>query len=172
MKKYLIYLLTIFSFLGIVGFVWAYDLTLTKIGTLSTIGADYTLVSYVGAVPSLEGTATPAATVSVKVNSTTANTIAATTSGIWTFTPTSLNAGDNLITITSGTQSIIFTIRYSATVTPTASSSAVTTTTTTATSLPETGTWENILFGVIAGVLVWFLGRYVKKEMHVWEKGK
>jgi hypothetical protein len=171
MKKYLIYLLTIFSFFGIVGYVWAYDLTLTKIGTLSTIGADYTLVSYVGSVPSLEGTATPAATVSVKVNSITNSAIAATTSGIWTFTPESLNTGDNLITITSGTQSIVFTIRYSATVIPTASISA-TTTTTTATSLPETGTWENILFGVIAGVLVWFMGRYVKKEMHKWEGGK
>ncbi len=169
MKKYLFYIFTAIVFLGTVGVVWAYDLTLTKIGTLSTIGADYTLVSYVGAVPSLEGTATPAATVSVKVNSTTSNTIAATTSGIWTFTPAALNAGDNLITITSGTQSIIFTIRYSATVTPTASISAAITTTTAETTLPETGTWENILYGVLAGVGVWFLGRYVKKEMHKWE---
>lgn len=170
MKKYLFYIFTTIVFLGTVGVVWAYDLTLTKIGTLSTIGADYTLVSYVGSVPSLEGTATPAATVSVKVNSITNSTIAATTSGIWTFTPESLNAGDNLITITSGAQSIVFTIRYSATVIPTASSSAATTTT--ATSLPETGTWENILYGVIVGIGVWFLGRYVKKEMHKWEGRK
>lgn len=163
-KKYILWVLIgMFCFAGS---TFAYDLTLTKIGTMSTIGADYSLVSYVGALPALEGTATPAASVSVQVNSTTGSVIAATTSGIWNFTPTVLNSGDNLITITSGTQSILFTIRYSAIVTPTATPSA------TATVLPSSGTWENILYGLLFGVGVWIFGRLIKKEMHKWEDGK
>ncbi len=150
--------------------VFAYDLTLTKIGTLSTIGADYTLVSYTGSVPQLEGTATPAAMVSVKVNATSSAVIAATTSGVWNFTPSSLNTGDNLITVNSGSQILTFTIRFNAsaatpTPTPTATASAVTT-------LPETGVWENILYGVLAGIAVMGFGVWVKKRMRIWENGR
>lgn len=164
MKNILLNILIIGLFLGVVGRVLAYDLTLTKIGTLSTIGADYSLVSYVGTVPGLEGTATPAAMVSVKVNSTSNAVLAATTSGIWNFTPTSLSTGDNLITITSGSQSIIFTIRYSATTTtPTSTPSSSITT------LPESGAWENVVLGMMFGVGIWFLGRFLKKKMHKWE---
>ncbi len=144
--------------------VFAYDLTLTKIGTMSTIGADYSLVSYTGSVPGFEGTATPAATVTIKVNTTSANVLAATTSGIWTFTPASLNSGDNTIVVTSGTQAINFIVRYNSTgaPTPTASSSGITT-------LPKTGTWENIVYGAMAGIAILFFGRYIKREMYKWE---
>ncbi len=151
-----------------VGSVFAYDLTLTKIGTLSTIGADYSLVSYTGSIPGLEGTATPAATVAVKVNTTTTNVIAATSSGIWTFTPTSLNSGDNTIVITSGTQTLNFVIRYSATTTTT----TVSTASSTVTELPESGVWENILFGILTGVGVIGFGGWVKRKMHIWENGR
>lgn len=147
--------------------VFAYDLTLTKIGTLSTIGADYSLVSYVGSIPGLEGTATPAAQVTVKVNTVSSSVVAATTSGIWNFTPASLNSGDNTITITSGTQSINFTIRYSATSTPTPTSTA----SGSATTLPESGVWENMVLVGLFGIAVWFLGRVVKRKMHQWEGG-
>lgn len=167
MKNILMTLFIVLVF-GLAGYAFAYDLTLTKIGTLSTIGADYSLVSYTGSIPGLEGTATPAATVAVKVNTTTSNVVAATSSGIWTFTPTSLNTGDNTVVVTSGTQSINFVIRYNAT-TPTttvsSSSSGVT-------ELPESGAWENILFGILAGIGVIGLGGWVKRRMHIWENGR
>jgi len=166
MKNILLSFLIVLVF-GLVGFVYAYDLTLTKIGTLSTIGADYSLVSYTGSVPGLEGTATPAATVAIKINTTTTNVIAATASGIWSYAPTSLNSGDNTVVITSGTQSLNFVIRYSATVTTTVSTSS-----STVTELPESGTWENILFGVLAGFGVIGIGFWAKKRMHVWEHGR
>ncbi len=150
-----------------VGSVFAYDLTLTKIGTLSTIGADYSLVSYTGSVPGLEGTATPAATVAIKVNTATTNVIAATSSGIWSFTPTSLNSGDNTIVITSGTQSINFVIRYSATTTITTTSTA----SSEVTELPESGVWENVALGVVGGLLVMYFGSWLRRKMHIWEKG-
>lgn len=167
MKNILLSFLIIFIF-GLAGFVYAYDLTLTKIGTLSTIGADYSLVSYTGSIPGLEGTATPAATVAVKVNTTTTNVIAATSSGIWSFTPTSLNSGDNTVVITSGTQSLNFVLRYSATTTTT----VVSTASSEVTELPESGAWENILFGILAGFGIIGFGGWVKRKMHIWENGK
>lgn len=164
--KYILLLLVgMFCF---VGSVFAYDLTLTKIGTLSTIGADYSLVSYTGSIPGLEGTATPAATVAVKVNTVTTNVTAATSSGIWTFTPTSLNSGDNTIVITSGTQTLSFVIRYSATTTTT----TVATPSSDVTVLPESGVWENILFGILVGVSVFYFGGWVKRKMRIWENGR
>lgn len=167
MKNILLSFLIILAF-GLVSLAHAYDLTLTKIGTLSTIGADYSLVSYTGSIPGLEGTATPAATVAVKVNTTTTNVIAATSSGVWNFTPTSLNSGDNTIVITSGTQSLNFVIRYSATTTTT----VVSTASAEVTELPESGVWENIFFGAIVGLAVFGLGGWVKRKMHIWENGR
>lgn len=144
--------------------ILAYDLTLTKIGTLSTIGADYSLVSYVGSIPSLEGTATPAATVAVAINAVSVDVVAATASGVWTFTPTSLNMGDNSVVISSGSQSIDFVIRYNLTTTPTASISAVT-------ELPDSGVWEGVVLVVVGGLGVLYFGHWLKKQMSVWERG-
>lgn len=151
-----------------VGSVYAYDLTLTKIGSMSTIGADYSLVSYIGAVPALEGTATPAAQVAVKIQTATAYVIAATASGVWTYTPTSLSTGDNTVTITSGTQQLSFVLRFNST----ATSAATSTSSASITALPETGPRELLIIGSIAGVGVWYLGRYLKKRMYRWESGK
>lgn len=166
MTKKIIIFVFLFGFFCLYKSVLAYDLTLTKIGTLSTIGADYSLVSYTGSIPSLEGTATPSASVSILVNSVVSEVIAATSSGVWTFTPESLSSGDNAVTITSGTQVISFTIRYTGTVTvtPTATVSA-------STNLPESGVWENIVIGVFLGLCVLFLGSWLKRKMIVWEKG-
>lgn len=150
--------------------VFAYDLTLTKIGTMSTIGADYSLVSYTGVIPGFEGTATPAAQVTVKVNALSMSVIAATTSGVWNFTPTSLSSGDNAITVASGTQLINFVIRYNATAVPTITASPSATTLVTA--LPESGAWENIVYGALAGVGVIGFGYWVRRRMRIWEHGK
>jgi hypothetical protein len=164
----------IFGLLLIV-FLWAspafaYDLTLTKIGTMSTIGADYSLVSYIGAIPLLEGTATPAAQVAVTVKTTTAYVTAATASGVWQYLPAVLTTGDNAVIISSGSQRLDFVLRYNST-TPTATPSAVATISSAVTTLPQTGTWEYVVFGLVAGAGVWYLGRDVKKRMRVWEKG-
>lgn len=145
--------------------VWAFDLTLTKIGTMSTIGADYSVVSYVGAVPALEGTATPAAQVLVKINSTTANVLAATTSGVWTFLPTVLNTGDNTVVVTSGTQSLSFVLSYNSGALPT----PIATIEANLTVLPATGAWEYLVVGLFVGICVWYLGGEIKRKMKVWE---
>lgn len=166
MKKIL---LLLFLFVFASG-VHAYDLTLTKIGTMSTIGADYSLVSYVGAIPALEGTATPAAQVAIRINTTSVATMAATVSGVWNYLPITLNTGDNTITVTSGNQSLNFVLRYnsglSPTLTPTATPSAPITT------LPKTGAEDYVVFGLLAGVGVLFLGAEVRRRMKFWETGK
>lgn len=147
---------------------FAYDLTLTKIGTMSTIGADYSLVSYVGAIPALEGTATPAAQVTVRINTTSSIVTVATASGVWNFLPTVLNTGDNTVVITSGNQQLNFVLKYNSGAVPTlvATGSAIVTT------LPQTGTWEYVALGLAVGGGVWYLGRDVKRRMRVWEKGR
>jgi len=150
--------------------VLAYDLTLTKIGTMSTIGADYSLVSYIGAIPALEGTATPAAQVAVTINTATAYVIAATASGVWQYLPTVLSAGDNNILVVSGTQKFDFILRYNSTATI-ALAPIVATSSTAITTLPQTGALEYVVFGLVAGAVVWYLGRDVKRRMRVWEKG-
>lgn len=162
MRKSIYLLLSAVFFFVLSSGVFAYDLTLTKIGTLSTIGADYSLVSYVGSVPMLEGTATPSAQVAVKINAVTGYSTTATSSGVWQFLPASLTVGDNLVTVTSGSQTLAFTIRYSLTsTTPTASSSATT--------LPASGTWENIVFGIVGGLVIMLVGGHVRQRMRRWE---
>ncbi len=169
MKKVLINLLLLVALAFGASKVFAYDLTLTKIGTLSTIGADYSLVAYTGAIPGLEGTATPAASVTVIVNSTASSVLAATASGVWSFTPATLKTGDNQVTLLSGTQTINFIIRYSPTTTTTTTTS---TSSSSVTSLPEAGVWENVAISVVLGVAVFYLGGLVRRKMHIWENGK
>lgn len=147
--------------------VWAYDLTLTNVGTTSTAGTDYSLVSYLGGIPGLSGTASPSAQVGVKIK-TFLSYVTASSSGIWTFTPVSLDQGDNPIVLSSGTQSISFTLRFNSTVsgtlaTPSALSSE--------TSLPGAGVWEYYIPAFLIGTGVFWFGRYSRKKMQKWEKG-
>jgi hypothetical protein len=168
-KRYAIYGLVVFAILFLaVKNVLALDLTLTKIGTLSTIGVDYTVTNISGEIPTLEGTASPSAQVLIKIKISTDATMAASPSGVWTYKPGVLDPGSNTIVITSGTQSLSFVLNYNATpsATPTATPTEV------PSELPATGVWEYYLLAIGFGVAVLFLGKYVKDRMSAWEGKK
>lgn len=167
MKKFL-YL--IFGTLGLILFsknVWAYDLTLTSVGPLSTLGTNYSLVTYSGGIPTLVGTASPSAQVGVKIKELLKYTTAS-TSGIWQFVPATLDQGDNMIVISSGVQTVSFTLRFNATA---AASVATPAALPDESTLPGTGVWEYYIPVVAAGIGVYFLGQYGRKRMQKWEKG-
>jgi len=165
-KTIFLFLIVLVSF-GVARKVFAYDLVLTKVGTLSTAGVDYSVVSYSGtSIPALEGTATPSSQVGVKVGLVQGYTTAASGSGAWTFVPTALDTGSNTITLTSGIQTISFSLIYNA------SSSGTPTATPTPTpidELPATGVGDKYIIFSILGVAVLFLGGYIKRRMNRWE---
>lgn len=152
--------------LTIVKVAWAVNLTLTKIGTLSTVGVDYSTVNYTGGIPRFEGTASPAAQVSIRIKTSTDATTAASPSGVWNFTPGVLDAGSNAIVITSGSETLSLTLIYNAT------PAATPTPTPLPEELPAAGIWEYYLPAFGAGFLVLFLGRYIKNKMLAWEGKK
>lgn len=167
MKKSLLCLLGVLAIFLCVKNVMAYDLTLTGVGTQSTIGTNYSLVNYFGSIPMLVGTASPSAQVGIFVNAISNYTMAS-TSGVWQFTPAILNQGDNSIVISSDTQNIAFNLRFNAT-----SSGAVATPTAmpVAATLPSTGVWEYYIPAIGIGLGVFFLGRFGKKRMQKWNDG-
>ena len=167
MKKTIIGLLSFLGALILTRDVWAYDLTLTSVGSLSTLGTNYSLVNYSGGVPTLVGTASPSAQVGIKIK-TLLNYTTASTSGVWQYVPSALDQGDNLIVISSGTQSISFTLRFNAT----ASSEVATPAAVPDESeLPGSGVWEYYLPAIAVGLGVLGIGRYGRKWMQKWEKG-
>lgn len=158
------------SLFGLVGIVWAQELTLTKIGSTSTVGVDYSVVDHTGAIPSFEGTATPAATVTVNINTAADSTVAGSPSGTWRYTPTSLSVGSNTIVITSGSQSLSFVLNYNAT--PAATPTATATPTPIPDELLATGVWEYYLPVIGIGLGIIFLGNHLKEKMIAWEGKK
>lgn len=144
--------------------VWGYDLTLTTVGTQSTLGTNYSVVNYVGGVPTLVGTASPSAQVGVKIK-TLLNYTTASVSGVWQFVPTFLDQGENSIVITSGTQSISFLLNFNATASATPSALPDEST------LLDAGVWQYYLPVIAAGLGVYLLGVFGKKRMQKWEKG-
>lgn len=157
------------GFLVAAGSVMAQDLTLTKIGQVSMIGVDYSTVNFSGAIPTLEGTASPAAEVLIQIKTSTTATTAASPSGVWKFTPGVLDSGSSAIVISSGQQSISFRLIFNATpsATPTATVSSV------PSELPAAGVWEYYLPVLGLGIGVLFLSKYLKRGMQSWEgRGK
>ena len=148
--------------------VMAIDLTLTRIGVLSTIGVDYSIVDYTGTIPTLEGTASPSAQVLIRIKTSTDATVAASPSGVWRFSPGVLDSGASSIVITSGGQSLAFVLNFNATpaatITPTP--------TPIPDELPATGVWEYYLPGVVGGILVLLLGKFIREKMIAWEGKK
>jgi len=153
-----------------VGLIWAYDLTLTKVGTMSTLGVDYSLVKYNGSIPTLEGTASPSALVAVKVN-TGLNYATAAADGSWHYVPSTLSTGDNSVVITSSNQTISFILRFNS-ATESATVSATPSVIPDEATLPDTGVWENYLIGFLVGAGVFISGRYIKNKMQLWEGRK
>lgn len=149
--------------------VWAYDLTLTSVGNQSMLGTNYSLVNYQGSLPMLVGTASPSAQVGVKIKTVLSYT-SASTSGVWNFVPTSLDQGDNTVVISSGSQSLSFTLRFNATASavPTATPSAMPDE---SGELPDSGVWEYYLPVIAVGLGAVWAGRYGKRWMQKWEKG-
>lgn len=163
MKKIITIILGSVLFLA-VGVVFAQELTLTKVGVLSTVGVDYSSIDYTGAIPTLEGTATPSAQVLIKIKTSTEATVAASPSGVWKFTPGVLSLGSSSILITSGSQSISFLLNFNAT--PAATPTLI------PEELPDAGVWEYYLPVIGAGILILFLGKYIKGKMLSWEGKK
>lgn len=162
------------SWLGILGLlgvfifvknVLAYDLTLTGVGTQSTLGIDYSLINYIGGIPTLVGTASPSAEVGVKIK-TLLKYATASTSGVWQFVPTALDQGDNTVVISSGVQSITFVLRFNST----ASATVATPTATPSTALPDTGMWEYYIPALSLGLGVFLVGRYGRRWMKNWDR--
>ena len=167
MKKRLLSIWGILALFLFVKNVFAFDLTLTGVGTQSTIGTNYSLINYFGGIPTLIGTASPSAQIGVYLNAL-LNYTTASTSGVWQFTPASLNQGDNPIVISSGTQNISFNLRFNATVSGSMATPAALPAETT---LPSSGVWEYYIPAIGIGLGVYFLGRFGKKRMQKWNDG-
>ncbi len=165
MKKLFYSVLTVVMF-TFVGVVFAQDLILTKIGSLSAVGVDYSNVEYSGAIPTLEGTASPSAIVYIKIKTSTDLVVAATPSGVWEFTPGVLDPGANTIEITSGIETLSFTLNYNAT------PAAEVTPTPIPEELPAAGIWEYYLPIIGMGLTVVFFGKFLKGKMLSWEGKK
>jgi LPXTG-motif cell wall-anchored protein len=130
-------------------------LTLESIG-VTTVGRRISSWTYQGSNPSLVGTADPSAAVSIAINGTTQSATADGT-GSWSYKPTDLStSGSYPITISSGSDSMTFTLNL----TTTASGSSTTTTKGGTTSgelvlpdeLPQTGTAQETLLMVAGGL--------------------
>jgi hypothetical protein len=167
MKKILMMLFGCLVMFVFAGRVWAYDLTLTSVGPLSTLGINYSVVNYSGGIPTLTGTASPSASVGININALLSHTTAS-VSGIWQYVPSSLNQGSNVIVLSSGAQSISFTLNFNST-------SSGTTATPSAipdeADLPGTGVWEYYLPAIALGLGVILMGRFGRRWMQKWEKG-
>ena len=153
---------------ALAGVVWAQDLTLTRIGVLSTVGVDYSIVNYSGSIPTFEGTASPSAQVLIRIKTSTDATVAASPSGIWKFTPGVLDAGSSTVEISSGLQSLSFALVFNATpsATPTATPTPI------PDELPASGVWEYYLPAIGMGVVVLISGKKLKDKMMAWEGKK
>lgn len=104
----------------------ALALTIDSIGVTSVPNGTTTSWYYQGSNPAFSGTADPSAQVSVSINGTAATTTAD-SSGNWTYTPTTLGAtGTYPIVLTSGTDSISFSLDITAASNSTASSLSTT----------------------------------------------
>jgi len=122
-------LLAVLFLLLSVSSVLAATLQLNGIGTSSTEGKTFTEWWYSGENPQFVGDASASAEVTLTVNDA-FNTVTADVNGAWVWTPVSLLEGDHTVSITSGTESIDFTLHISTgsatTPTPTATPSGET----------------------------------------------
>jgi len=101
-----IFLVFLFSPLSIL----AVDFQITYIGTLATEGKNYSQWWYSGTQPTLKGTGTAGASVEIKIDETTGTTTVG-EDGLWSFTPTTtLTEGDHQVTLTSGAETLSFTL--------------------------------------------------------------
>ncbi|MFC1622338.1 Ig-like domain-containing protein [Patescibacteria group bacterium] len=105
MKKYI---LPILVFFAMSPFVFAGNLSLTKIGALDTTGKDYAEWWYTGTNPTFQGTADAGSTVDITIGEDTMS-VTASGDGVWSYA-TSLDQGDYGVSIKSGEDNISFTL--------------------------------------------------------------
>lgn len=139
--------------------VSAAALEVTSIGGIST-GGSLTTWTHEGFNPLLVGTASASASISIDIDSVVESTMSA-ADGSWSFKPTTLSsAGSYEVAISSGSQSVLFTLAIAE-----AQSSTASTTSTTSGSvavpdeLPQTGT-DDILLLLAGGVFLVITGAY------------
>ncbi len=143
----------------------AATLTLTGIGTVDTTGKSYPQWWYTSLRPTLKGTAAPSAQVTITAGSLT-GTVTADASGNWSWPPDqNLVAGDNAVKITSGTESLSFTLTAGSDVPGSIATGSATTSTISA--LPKAGaTFPTIFLGIL-GVGVMGLGIFKLRKHHL-----
>ena len=118
---------------------------LTTIGVMDLGGKTYSEWWYTGINPTLAGTAGSGSKVTITIDDK-GNEVTAGSSGAWSYTPTTLTAGDHKISITSGSDTYAFTL-HAGQALPESSTSAATSTA--SPEVPTTG--SNMLFGLLFG---------------------
>lgn len=170
MKKILSILFFLLLSTVFVGNVIAASLALSSVGTSSTAGLTFSTWTHEGENPVLIGEATSGASVSIKVDDLT-STVTADASGEWTYTPTTLIVGTYQITITSGVESIAFTLNITDGVASTTGTIAPTIDTgkggvsTETETLPESGSAEQTLLLLTGGLLLLGFGLMTHQQL-------
>lgn len=140
--------------------VWAADLKVTSIGGVST-GTSLTTWTHEGYNPLIVGTASASASVSIDINSVVESTMSA-ADGSWSFQPKTLSTvGSYEVAVTSGSQSVLFTLAIAQ---AQAQATASTTSTTSGSvqipdQLPQTGS-DDMLLLLVGGVFLVLTGAY------------
>lgn len=132
---------------------FAATLTLTKIGALDLGGKTYSEWWYTGTKPTFVGSAANNATVAIKIGEN-SSTVTANASGIWTYYA-AIDKGDYKITVTSGTETLSFTLHLGQTM----PDNAVSQTSVSATGTPSTG--FNQFVGITFGFGIILLATYL-----------
>lgn len=139
--------------------VSAAALGVTSIGGVST-GGSLTTWTHEGYNPLLVGTASASASISIDIDSVVSSTMSA-ADGSWTFKPTSLSTvGSYEVAISSGSESVLFTLAIAQAQTSTASTTSTTSgSVAVPDELPQTGT-DDILLLLAGGVFLVITGAY------------
>jgi hypothetical protein len=159
-KKYIKFFIAIFFLTFAFKSAYGATLTLTKIGALDLGGKIYSEWWYTGVNPTFYGTAAAGSSVNIKIAET-PFTVTADASGKWSY-PATIEKGDYAIVLSSGPETLAFTLHLGQTM-PTSSS---------APAIPTTG--FNQFVGITFGVGIILLATYLYfssdgKRKHIFE---
>lgn len=166
-KRFLPIVLCVFSLIVLVHpmLVSAAGQLLLKIGNSTITNQAITSWSYTSVNPQFSGIVEPLAGVNIQIDAV-ADTASADATGAWSYQPLTLDAGEHNVTISSGAESMAFTLTIvssgSATTTTTTTTSTSQTSTTSA--MPVTGSTETTLFLVAIGMLTLGSGAYALRR--------
>ncbi|QQS39334.1 hypothetical protein IPM62_01845 [Candidatus Woesebacteria bacterium] len=153
MRKFLSLVLASFFLVTYVSLAHAASLTVTSIGSLDTSGTFYPSWWYTKENPTLSGTAVAGSTVTVDIDTKATNTTA-NASGVWSLTPTTLTAGEHLVTVMSGSETVSFKLAIGNDVPASSATQSATPSATLPQTLPDAGfggyTIALLVFGLVA----------------------